>query len=222
MAHPLETHIGYVFSDGSLLQLALTHPSNAQFRVGKPHNNQRLEFLGDAVLGMSIAAMLYALYPDESEGDLSKRLVALVNSEQLAQVAHALHLDEFIILSPSEEEAGGRRTPSNLEDVCEALIGALYLDGGVNAVSPLIERFWKPLARVNKAPPKDPKTTLQEWAQARSMELPHYNVIEKTGAAHAPEFTIEVRLSDGMVASGKAGTKKLAERAAAEAMLKKL
>lgn len=220
MAHPLETHIGYVFSDGSLLQLALTHPSNAQFREGRPHNNQRLEFLGDAVLGMSIAAMLYTLYPQESEGDLSKRLVALVNSEQLAHVARALHLDEYILLSSSEEDAGGRRTASNLEDVCEALIGALYLDGGMNAVSPFIERFWKPLARANKAPPKDPKTSLQEWVQARAMELPHYHVIEKTGAAHAPEFTIEVRLSDGKSAIGIAGTKKLAERAAAEAMLK--
>lgn len=222
MAHPLETHIGYAFSDGSLLQLALTHPSNAQFREGKPYNNQRLEFLGDSVLGMSIAAMLYALYPDESEGDLSKRLVALVNSEQLAQVARAIHLDEFIILSPSEEEAGGKHTQSNLEDACEALIGAIYLDGGMAAITPLITRFWKPLALANVAPPKDPKTALQEWAQARAMELPHYHVIEKTGAAHAPEFTIEVRLSSDMVASGKAGTKKLAERAAAEAMLKNL
>lgn len=222
MAHPLETHIGYAFSDGSLLQLALTHPSTARMRDGLPLNNQRLEFLGDAVLGMSVAAMLYHLYPDESEGDLSKRLVSLINGQQLAQVARSLNLAEHIILSTSEEESGGRRIESNLEDACEALIGALFLDGGLKAVTPLVTRFWKPLAIANAAPPKDPKTALQEWAQARAMALPDYRVIEQSGAAHAPEFTIEVRLSDNQSAQGIARTKKLAERAAAAAMLKKL
>lgn len=208
--------IGYAFRDQALLQQALTHRS-----VGAGHN-QRLEFLGDSVLGLLIAELLYALYPTEAEGDLSKRLVALVNGEQLAAIARGWGLGEALRLSASEEEQGGRENSSNLEDACEALLGAAYLDGGLEAVRGIIARFWKPAALEAKAPPKDPKTALQEWAQGRGLPLPEYVVLSADGPSHAPEFVIEVRVVGQQPAQACAGSKKLAERKAAEMLLTSL
>lgn len=220
MTHPLEQRLGYAFRDPALLTLALTHPSTAKSHNGGAYNNQRLEFLGDAVLGLGITQMLYAMYPAESEGDLSKRLVALVNGSQLAQVAQDLQLGEYLVLSHSEAESGGRELPSNLEDACEALLGALFLDGGLQAVLPVIEQYWKPLAVGNALPPKDAKTALQEWAQGRGLPLPLYRVVSESGPAHAPEFTVEVDVRGQAPVQASARTKKLAERMAAEALLK--
>ena len=208
--------IGYAFRDQALLQQALTHRS-----VGAGHN-QRLEFLGDSVLGLLIAELLYALYPTEAEGDLSKRLVALVNGEQLAAIARGWGLGEALRLSASEEEQGGRENSSNLEDACEALLGAAYLDGGLEAARGIIARFWKPTALEAKAPPKDPKTALQEWAQGRGLPLPEYVVLSADGPSHAPEFVIEVRVEGQQPAQASAGSKKLAERKAAEMLLTSL
>lgn len=218
----LEHSLGYVFKQPSLLEQALTHPSTAQQKNNSAYNNQRLEFLGDAVLGVLIAEMLYAMFPSEAEGDLSKRLVALVNGGVLAQVAQSLSLGEYLILSASEADVGGRNLTSNLEDACEAIIGAMYLDGGLDVVRPFIERYWLPLAKEIKTPPKDPKTGLQEWAQARNLALPEYNLISETGPSHAPQFVIEVCVKGGYTAQATAGTKKQAERIAAEALLKTL
>lgn len=212
-AGAVETAIGYTFRNPDLLAQALTHRS-----VGARHN-QRLEFLGDSVLGLLIAELLYELYPNEAEGDLSKRLVSLVNGERLAATAKQWKLGVALAMSSSEEEQGGRDNQSNLEDACEALLGAVYLDGGLEAVSGIIARFWKPFALETKAPPKDPKTTLQEWAQGRSLPLPEYVVISSEGPSHAPQFIIEVRVEGATSARAEAGTKKLAERKAAEAML---
>lgn len=220
MTHPLEQRLGYVFRDPALLTLALTHPSTAKLHQGVAYNNQRLEFLGDAVLGLGIARMLYAMYPSESEGDLSKRLVALVNGAQLADVAADLGVGEHMVLSSSEADSGGRALPSNLEDACEALLGALFLDGGLEAVVPVIERYWKPLAVTSALPPKDAKTALQEWAQGRGLPLPVYKVVSESGPAHAPEFTVEVDVRGLAPVQASARTKKLAERMAAEALLK--
>lgn len=214
----LEQNLGYVFRQKELLGLALMHPSTAKQKDGVPYNNQRLEFLGDAVLGLLIAELLYSLYPNEPEGDLSRRQVALVNGGVLAEVAQQLSLGEYLNVSQSEADAGGRGLASNLEDACEALIGALYLDGGLEAVKPFITRFWEPLAKQNRTPPKDPKTALQEWAQARNLPLPAYVLVAETGPSHAPQFTIEVRLS-AKNAQATAGSKKQAERLAAESLL---
>lgn len=209
----VEAAIGYQFTQPALLRQALTHRS-----LGVGHN-QRLEFLGDSVLGLLVADLLYRLYPDEAEGDLSKRLVSLVNGEQLAQVAEQWGLGDAMGMSASEEEQGGRTNRSNLEDACEALLGAVYLDGGIEAARGLVTRFWEPAALETKAPPKDPKTSLQEWAQGRGLKLPDYIVISSEGPSHAPHFVIEVRVDGLAPARGEARTKKLAERQAAEAML---
>lgn len=208
-----QTAIGYQFTNPDLLRQALTHRSQ-----GAGHN-QRLEFLGDSVLGLLIAELLYGLYPAEAEGDLSKRLVSLVNGEQLAVVAQQWELGAALAMSASEEEQGGRENRSNLEDACEALLGAVYLDGGLDAVRGIITRFWKPYALETKAPPKDPKTSLQEWAQGRGLKLPEYVVISAEGPSHAPQFVIEVRVEGKAPVRAEAGTKKLAERKAAEALL---
>lgn len=216
----LEKAIGHRFKDPSLLQAALTHRSLARDE-GIVHN-QRLEFLGDSVLGLMVAELLYELFPEGDEGDLSRRLVSLVNGEQLAAIGAELKLGELLHMSESEEDQGGRTNASNLEDACEAVLGALYLDGGLKAVKKLITQYWKPLALELKEPPKDPKTALQEWVQARSLPLPSYTVLSSEGPAHAPQFVIEVSVKGHGSAKAEAGNKKLAERLAAETLLKKL
>lgn len=212
----MEALIGYGFKDPALLEQALTHRSLNE------KNNQRLEFLGDSVLGLLIAELLYQLYPAEPEGDLSRRLVSLVNGEQLAVIARELKLGEHMEMAVSEEEQGGRDNPSNLEDACEALLGAVYLDGGLDAARGVVERFWKAHAVEMKTPPKDAKTALQEWAQARGLKLPEYVVLSADGPSHAPNFVIEVRVDGQKPAKAEAKTKKLAERLAAQALLARL
>jgi ribonuclease III len=213
----LQSVIGYQFQNEALLNLALTHRSMT--RDTGDASNQRLEFLGDSVLGLTIAEMLYALFPNEAEGDLSKRLVSLVNGEQLADIAVTMTLGDYLRMSDGEVDQGGRVNPSNLEDACEALLGAIYLDGGIEAVRGVVSRFWRASAQAMKAPPKDAKTTLQEWAQARSFPLPEYVVISAEGPSHAPHFIIEIKLKDQPPIRGEAGTKRVAERLAATAML---
>ena len=210
----LEEKLGYRFTHSDLLVLALNHRSSAA-----SGNNQRLEFLGDAVLGLAIAEMLYAQFPTEEEGDLSKRQVSLVNGEQLAIIAAEIGLGQYLSLGEGEAEQGGRANPSNLEDACEALLGALYLDGGMEAVKALVDRYWRPLAQEMKAPPKDPKTTLQEWAQARGLALPSYRLVSADGPSHAPHFVVDVSVEGYAPARGEAGTKKVAERLAAAELL---
>ncbi|MFM9889422.1 MAG: ribonuclease III [Rickettsiales bacterium] len=214
----LQDQLGYQFQDEKLLKLALTHRSLGRDEEGAA-SNQRLEFLGDSVLGLVIARMLYDLFPSEPEGDLSRRLVGLVNGERLAEIATEMNLGEALLMSAGEVEQGGRTNASNLEDACEALLGAAYLDGGVAAVEGIVKRFWQHYAVAAKTPPKDPKTALQEWAQARSLALPDYVVISSDGPSHAPHFVIEVRVANHPPARGEAGNKKLAERLAAVAML---
>lgn len=212
----LQTTLGYPFRTEALLKLALTHRSLAR---DMDISNQRLEFLGDAVLGLAIAEMLYQLYPNEAEGDLSKRLVSLVNGEQLARIAEEMQLGTYLLLSDGEAEQGGRTNPSNLEDACEALLGAIYLDGGIDSVRIVVDRFWRPQAEALKAPPKDPKTTLQEWVQSKGLPLPEYVVVSADGPSHAPHFVIDVLIKDHPPARGEAGTKRVAERLAAQAMM---
>lgn len=221
MTTALETTLGYTFRDETLLQRALTHRSLTRGEYGQP-SNQRMEFLGDAVLGLAIADMLYQQFPNEAEGDLSKRQVSLVNGEQLAEIAAVMGLSEHLRMSDGEAEQGGRSNPSNLEDACEALLGALYLDGGMEAVKPVVDRFWRALAEAAASPPKDPKTALQEWAQARGLPLPEYRVVSADGPSHAPHFVIDAVVQGHPPARGEAGSKRLAERSAALAMLGQL
>lgn len=216
MLDDLQQRIGYQFNRPELLRQALTHRSQGGL------HNQRLEFLGDAVLGMLIAELLYRLHPEEPEGDLSRRLVSLVNGEQLAEIAVELQLGPCLFLSSSEEEQGGRANRSNLEDAMEALIGAMYLDSGLEAARALIDRYWRPYALNLKSPPKDAKTALQEWAQGRGLPLPEYVVISTQGPSHAPNFVIEVRIKGAAPTRAEAGTKRTAERLAAQAMLENL
>lgn len=209
----LQATLGYQFRDARLLELALSHRSLPDA------SNQRLEFLGDSVLGLAVADMLYGMYPDEPEGDLSKRLVSLVNGEQLATIAEQWALGEYLFMSAGEEEQGGRANRSNLEDACEALLGAIYRDGGYDAARGVVLRFWQAHAEALKSPPKDPKTTLQEWAQGRSLPLPEYVLISSEGPSHAPNFVIEVRVNGLAPVRAEAGVKKQAERLAAEKLL---
>ncbi|MDE3016662.1 MAG: ribonuclease III [Pseudomonadota bacterium] len=209
----LQERIGYRFHDGDLLALALTHPS-----AGRGKSNQRLEFLGDAVLGAVVARLLYDAYPAEQEGELARRLAALVRGETLTAVARGIGLGETLTLSAGER----RDTASNLEDALEALIGAVYLDGGMAAAEAFILSRWTELSRNIVVPPKDAKTSLQEWAQARTLPVPVYALIESTGPAHAPQFTIEVTVQGYPPAQAQAASKKLAEQAAAEKLLETL
>lgn len=212
----------HTYRESELVKLALTHPSCAKVKDGAPYNNQRLEFLGDAVLGMMIAEMLYEMYPQEQEGELARRLAALVCGPVLVEIALRTGLSDAMILSDSESQHDGRNNPSNLEDACEALIGALYLDGGMDAARQFIHQHWHELARSVKQAPKDPKTGLQEWAQARGLPLPAYSVIREEGPAHAPQFTVRVSVKGHGEAEATASAKRHAEREAAEKLLETL
>lgn len=218
----LEERLGYRFRDVTILELALTHPSLTRQVEGVALNNQRLEFLGDAVLGACIGDMLYRHFPAEPEGALSRRYSALVSGRTLTEIAQELGLHQAMRLSLSEEESGGRAVASNLEDACEALLGALYLDGGFDAAYAFVERHFH--ARLSQTPeaPKDAKTALQEWAQGNGLPLPEYRVVGQAGPAHAPHFTIEVAVRGLEPGRGEAASKKKAEQLAAEQLLARM
>lgn len=210
----IENKIGYVFKQKGLLEEALTHASKA---LG--YSNQRLEFLGDTVLGLMVGKLLFRLFPKEKEGDLAKRHAALVCGEALVAYARHHQIVGYLRLSEGETQTGGQENPTNIEDLVEALFGAIFLDGGLDAVEATFLPYWQNLAGAVKNPPKDPKTALQEWAQARGKPLPFYRLAASEGPAHAPIFTIEVAIADGTVFSATAGNKRLAEREAARLLL---
>mgnify|MGYP002629754854 CR=1 FL=1 len=217
----LQDILGYRFARPELLRQALIHSSSTSDRLD---SNERLEFLGDRVLGLHVATMLYAKFPNEEEGPLGYRFSALVRRESLARVARSIGLGAFIALSPGEREAGGANKDGLLSDTCEAIIAAIYLDGGFDAAQPLIERYWTPLLDEDLSPPKDPKTALQEWAQARGHGLPEYETMGSEGPDHAPVFTVRVRVGivGGPEQSASGASKRAAEQAAAAALLKDL
>lgn len=219
----IEDIIGYDFRNKRLLLEALTHPGCAEVHNNLPFNYQRLEFLGDSVLGVVIAELLFAMYPNEDEGSLAKRQAALVRSESLAGVARGLGIAGYIRMSPGGRGSEGKRdNNSNLEDVCEALIGAIYLDGGFEVAKTFILKHWESLARSMGAPPKDAKTSLQEWAQGRGLKLPVYTVLDISGSSHAPQFTIEVAVESSGRAVATAAAKRQAEQLAAKSLLERL
>ncbi len=218
-ATPLETTIGYRFTDASLLERALTHISALKGSQGRAGSYQRLEFLGDHVLGLAISEMLFRTFPKANEGELSRRLADLVRRESCADVARAIDLGLAIRLGASESSSGGRLRVAILADVCESLIGAIFLDGGYKAAADFVERFWIERMRAPARPLRDPKTVLQEWAQAHGLPTPTYREIERTGPHHDPEFRVAVALPDRAQAEGKGRSKRSAEQAAAAAML---
>ena len=214
----LEQTIGYRFKDGELLVRALTHIS-ALAGGSRAGSYQRLEFLGDHVLGLIISEMLFRAFPKGDEGELSRRLADLVRRETCADVARSINLGEAVRLGTSESNSGGRSRTAILADVCEALVGAVFLDGGYAAATELVERLWGERMRAPSRPLRDPKTMLQEWAQARGLPTPAYREVERLGPHHNPEFRIAVTLPEREPAEGRGRSKRVAEQAAAAAML---
>jgi ribonuclease-3 len=202
------------FAQPALLIEALTHPS-----TGAAANNQRLEFLGDRVLGLVIAEALLERDPLAAEGDLAPRLNALVRKETCAEIAIALELGPVLRLGRSEALTGGRRKTTLLGDAMEAVIAAVYLDGGLPAARALILREWASRLAAVDSVGRDPKTALQEWAQARGLPPPDYLDLDREGPDHAPVFSVAVRLADGRAAEARASTKRAAQQAAARALL---
>jgi ribonuclease III len=215
----LEERIGYRFADPALLDSALSHISALKGARNRAGSYQRLEFLGDHVLGLVISAMLFRAFPRADEGELSRRLADLVRKETCAEIARAIDLGATIRLGSSEANAGGRTRPAILADVCEALIGAVYLDGGFIAAEALVGRLWEARMRTTAQPLRDPKTILQEWAQARGLPTPAYREVARSGPDHDPEFRVAVHLPKLAPAEGSGRSKRAAEQAAAAAMM---
>jgi ribonuclease III len=214
----LEQKTGYAFADKMLLDGALTHISalSGKNRVG---SYQRLEFLGDHVLGLVVSDLLFRGFPNADEGELSRRLADLVRKETCAEVARSIDLGAAIKLGVSEANAGGRQRVAILADVCEALIGAVFLDGGYQSAVAVVEQLWGERLRTPASPVRDPKTALQEWAQARGLPTPSYREIGRTGPHHDPEFRVAVLLPELLPAEGLGRSKRAAEQAAAAALL---
>ena len=212
-------HIGYEFKDPGLLITALTHSSISS---ATRSDNERLEFLGDRVLGLVMAQALLDVDTKASEGQLAPRFNALVRKETCADVARSIRIGDMLKLGRSEMISGGRRKEALLGDAMEALIAAVYRDGGFSAAQSLILRLWNTRITSVKADARDPKTALQEWAQARKGLPPRYVELSRAGPDHAPLFEIEVQLHSGEVARAKAGSKRQAEQAAAQQMLERL
>lgn len=214
----LEEKLGYRFHDISLLEKALTHSSYAnEHHLGGINSNERLEFLGDSVLGMVTADSLYRTFPELPEGDLTRLRASLVCENSLVLVAQALELGAYLRLGKGEEACGGRTRPSIIADAVEAVLAAVYLDGGIGEARRLIERFiLSNLSRAHEAS-RDHKTALQELVQRRSGQVLSYHLIGESGPDHAKRFTMEVRLNGEAVGSGTGRSKKEAEQMAARA-----
>jgi len=214
-----QARIGHEFSQPDLLIRALTHGS---FSSSTRPDNQRLEFLGDRVLGLVMSEQLLADDPDAREGTLAPRFNALVRKETCADVARQIDLGDALKLGRSEMKTGGRRKQALLGDAMEAVIAAVYLDAGLDPARAMILRLWGERITSVDADARDAKTALQEWAQARKMPPPTYVEIGREGPDHAPMFTIEVTLSDGRCAKSQANSKRVAEQLAAQTLLLQL
>ena len=220
-AKVIEQRIGHTFANPSLLATAFTHVSALKSARSRADSYQRLEFLGDHVLGLIVSDMLYRAFPKADEGELSKRLADLVRREACADVAKSLGLDEAIKLGSVGAGAGARLRNSVLGDICEAVIGAVFLDGGYAAAAQFVERNWTERMRKPVRPLRDPKTVLQEWAQGKGLPTPVYREVERTGPHHDPQFRVAVELPGLDAAEGVGGSKRAAEKVAATALLKR-
>jgi ribonuclease III len=215
----LETHLNYPFKNRTLLVEALTHASVLAGQMKNQRSYERLEFLGDRVLGLVVAERLSEDFPDEGEDGLAPRLNALVNRGACARAARRAELGAALRLSSSEAGQGGREKEQILADACESVIAALYLDGGFDAARAFVLRFWGDEFDAVKELPRDAKTVLQEWAAAKKRVLT-YELMERIGPEHAPRFVVEARVDGRPPARGEGGSKREAERAAAAALLR--
>ncbi|HRE21174.1 MAG TPA: ribonuclease III [Rhabdaerophilum sp.] len=213
----LEARLGHRFSDRAWLEEAVTHVSAGA--SGKSY--QRLEFLGDRVLGVIVSTMLFEAFPEAPEGELSKRLADLVRKESCAAVAREWHLGDFLRLGEGERRTGAKKRDAILGDACEAVIGAIYRDGGLEAADKVIRANWTTRMHAPLVVPKDAKTMLQEIVQARGLPVPAYRDVSRKGPDHAPEFEIAVHVRGEAEITGTGPSKRHAERAAAEAWLRR-
>ena len=217
----LEASLGHSFAAPDLLGRALTHISGVTGANARSGSYQRLEFLGDRVLGLAVSAMLYAEFPHATEGELSRRLADLVRRESCAEVAAQWDVGPYLRLGPGEVQSGGRGRQAILADVCEALIGAVFLDGGFEAAAALVRRAWEPRMLSPRRALQDPKTALQEWAQGQGKPTPVYSETERSGPAHAPRFIVTVAIEGCIPAAGVGTSKRLAEQDAAEGFMRR-
>ena len=210
--------LGYSFEKPELLDEALTHVSAPQ---AGGQSYQRLELLGDRVLGLAIAELLFRTFPGAPEGELSRRLAELVRRESCAEIATAWDVGPYLKLGAGEAHAGERRNQTILADVCEAIIGAVFIDGGYEAARDLVERAFQELVEAPRRPLRDPKSALQEWAQGRGLPPPTYSVVEQIGPDHAPKFRVVVKVKGAENEFGSGTSKRIAEQAAARSLLMK-
>ncbi|MGV6800415.1 MAG: ribonuclease III [bacterium] len=214
----IQNRLDYQFKDISLLERAVTHSSLSN-QSEDIKNLERLEFLGDRVLGLLTAEELWRRYPNFSEGDMAPRLNALVRKESCARAAREIGLDKALKMSRSEEEAGGREKDAILGDACEALLGGLYIDGGLAAARQAYSLYWLKDFDKLAARFKDAKTALQEWAQQHIGETPKYEVINRDGPAHRPHFVVSVTITSHEPVIGEGGSKRSAQAEAAKTFL---
>lgn len=215
----LEERIGHAFADRTLIREALTHGSALDAKAKQRRDYNRLEFLGDRVLGLVTAERLFEEHQDEEEGELAPRLNALVNRGACARAARRADLGAALVMSPSEESQGGRDKEAILADACESVIAALYIEGGLDLARGFITRFWGDEFEGVRGLKQDAKTMLQEWVAAKKKNL-SYAVIDQSGPDHAPHFVVEVRIGTFDPIRGEGGSKREAQRAAATAFLK--
>ncbi len=221
MSDSFEAILGYTFDRPALLREALTHSSVVHRQGRKQGSNERLEFIGDRVLGLVMAEWLAERFPQEQEGDLGPRLADLVSQPVLAKVAEKVGLADALLVGRGEIKSGLAKRAAVLADGLEAALGALYLDGGLEVARAFIRRAWNDAVVSQVEPPKDAKTALQHWALKRGLGLPAYGVTARSGPEHAPKFTVSVCVGDAD-GSGTAGNKRAAEQLAAEALLARL
>lgn len=214
----LSARLGHYFSDPALLKLALTHAS-ARTRAKPNEDNERLEFLGDRVLGLAVAELLSHRFPKAREGELARWFNHLVRAETCAEIAQEWELGDFILMSGGEAGSGGRRKKTILANTCEAVLGAVFADAGYEAARQVVQRFWEKHLGALDLAAHDAKSVLQEWAQGRRLPLPRYLEVAREGPDHAPRFTAEVQIDGVPPERGQGTNKREAEQAAALAML---
>lgn len=215
----LQSDLGYSFKDQALLRQAISHPSLKQLK-NDTQDYERLEFLGDAVLGMLITEAIYIEFSELDEGQLAKIRSSLVCKDSICKVARHLKLEDVMIMTRGEELSGGRSNLNNVENVMEAIIGAIYLDGGLEKARKIVLKLWSALMVNGGA--TDPKSALQEWSQSRSMSLPRYEIVSREGEAHAPIFRVMVTIDDLVPECGEGKSIKSAEKDAASKLLKRV
>lgn len=216
----LEGKLGHRFRSTPLLERALTHASVRGNKTMRS-DNERLEFIGDRVLGLAIVEVLNEQYPDANEGELARRYNRLVRGEACARVARGIGLGEHLILSDSEADSGGREKTTILADAIEAVLGAVFLDAGFDKARNVVRKLWESQTGTAPEVAVDAKSALQEWAQGQGLALPKYSVVSRKGPDHAPSFTAEVTISGRPPAQGEGASKRIAEQAAASALLQR-